>query len=213
MNENTVSNKKQYLVWGAITILYILLAICCFSCSTPKVATVNAQMVVARSQAIRLLQQEQQDQYDSMQNWLQESNKQLKKETSKDKRKELLAKLQAEFSQKQIAMQQQYLAKTQKIEDDIIAIIKDIANQKGYKVVMDKASVIVGGTDITDEVIASLEEAEANIVVEEETAVAEEEVIDQMPTELTEEVEATIEEETPAPVATEEKAAEETKSE
>ena len=132
MSENTISNKKQYLVWGAITILYILLAICCFSCSTPKVATVNAPMVVARSQAIRLLQQEQQEQYDSMQNWLQDSNKQLKKETSQDKRKELLAKLQAEFSQKQIAMQQQYLAKTQKIEEDIIGIIKAVADKKGY---------------------------------------------------------------------------------
>ena len=212
MSENTTSNKKQYLVWGAITILYILLAICCFSCSTPKVATVNAPMVVARSQAIRLLQQEQQEQYDSMQNWLQDSNKQLKKETSQDKRKELLAKLQAEFSQKQIAMQQQYLAKTQKIEDDIIAIIKAVADKKGYKVVMDKASVIVGGTDITDEVIASLEEAEANIVVEEETVTVEE-MAEQMPEELTEKAVETTTEETQAPAEMEEKAAEEIKSE
>ena len=169
-------------------------------------------MVVARSQAIRLLQQEQQEQYDSMQNWLQDSNKQLKKETSQDKRKELLAKLQAEFSQKQIAMQQQYLAKTQKIEEDIIGIIKAVADKKGYKVVMDKASVIVGGTDITDEVIASLEEAEANIVVEEETVTVEE-MAEQMPEELTEKAVETTTEETQAPAEMEEKAAEEIKSE
>ncbi len=154
--------KKHYIIIAAVVV--VLLLAWCFCCCGFKVATVNAQMIVSRSVAIRNLQHEQQLQYEELQKWLQESDNALKKQTNAAKKKEMMNQFQLELQQKQIAMQQEYAAKTQKIEDDIIAVVEKVAHRKGYKVVLDKNSVIAGGKDITEDVITKLEEVEAEMV-------------------------------------------------
>lgn len=162
-------NKKSYIIIAAVAVVLLLILSCCFCCKS-KIASVNAQMIVSRSVAIRNLQQEQQAQYEELQKWLQDSDSALKKQSNADKKKELMAKFQAELQQKQIAMQQEYTAKTQQIESDIIAVVEKVAHKKGYKVVLDKNVVITGAEDITDAVIAKLEEVEADMVKKEEPA-------------------------------------------
>ena len=192
-----LSNKSYVII--AVVAVVVLWALCCLCCCNKgKVATVNAQMVVSRSVAIRNLQHEQQLQYEELQNWLQESDKAIKNQPTQAKKKELMLKLQAELQQKQIVMQQEYAAKTQKIEEEIIAVVEKVAHKKGFKVVLDKNSVIAGGVDITEEVVTKLEEAESDLVakddavadeaaekVKEETKEATEAAAEEKPTEET----------------------------
>ena len=167
-------NSKNYMVIAGLAIIVVLVAMCFMCCNKGKVATINAQMVVARSAAIRDLQHEQQLQYEEFQKWLQDSDKEIKKQTTAAKKKELMAKLQAELQQRQIVMQQEYAAKTQKIEEEIIAVVEKVAHKKGFKVVMDKSSVIAGGVDITEDVISKIEENEANTTTDSAEEPAEE---------------------------------------
>lgn len=160
-------DKKSYVIIAVVAVL-VLWGLCCLCCCNKgKVATVNAQMVVSRSVAIRNLQHEQQVQYEELQKWLQESDKAIKKQPTQAKKKELMMKLQGELQQKQIVMQQEYAAKTQKIEEEIVGVIEKVAHKKGFKVVLDKNTVIAGGVDITEDVVTKLEEAEADLVVKE----------------------------------------------
>lgn len=179
--------NKNYVIAGLSVVVIALLAMCCMCCCKGKIATVNAQMIVSRSAAIRNLQHEQQLQYEELQKWLQESDKTLKAQTNSEKRKELMAKMQAELQQKQIVMQQEYAAKTQKIEEEIIGVVEKVANKKGFKVVMDKSTVIVGGVDITEEVINKLEETEASEAAEEDKSDTDEEKASEEVAEPTEE--------------------------
>ena len=78
-----------------------------------------------------------------------EFEKQKKSEAEKlTKKKELQSKIdtKAQDTKKMIEML------SGKIEDDIMQAIKKVSTDKGIEVVFDKRAVLVGGSDITDEV-------------------------------------------------------------
>ena len=65
-------------------------------------------------------------------------------------------KYATELNQKKQALQLEYVQKLQQIDAKITEIIKSVADKKGFKMVFTKNSLVVGGTDITEEVIQEL---------------------------------------------------------
>lgn len=53
-------------------------------------------------------------------------------------------------------MEPQWNQKMKEVEDDIIGTVKTVAQKKGLSVVLDSSTVIFGGVDITDDVIAAV---------------------------------------------------------
>lgn len=183
-------SKKTYMIIAAVVVVLVLGLLCCKCCGS-RVGYVDTQAIVARSATFRELQMEQQLKSAELERWLADSNKELKKATSEVKRKELLAKLQSELAQKQMTMQTEFAAKATQAEDELLTLIKKVASKKCLKVVLAKATVVTGGVDITEDVLALMgnDENEENADKK-----VEEEPVEQEPAEVVEEVAVEVEE-------------------
>lgn len=146
-------SKKTYIIIAVVVAVLVLGLLCCKCCGS-RIGYVDTQAIVVRSEAFRNLQMEQQFKSAELEKWLTDSNKELKKATSEANRKELLAKLQAELAQKQLALQSEFAAKATQAEEELLALIKKVASKKCLKVVLAKATVVTGGVDITEDVLA-----------------------------------------------------------
>ena len=176
MNNKTL---KKILVVVAVI---VVAGLCWLGCCRNRIGYVDAQAIVARSEAFRNLQVEQQIKSSELEKWMNASNKELKKATSEAKRKEMLAKLQAELTQKQLAMRAEFSAKATQAEEELMNLIKKVADKKCLKVVLSKATVVTGGVDITDDVIALMGNSEDGKATEEKSqeSVDTEEVTDEV---------------------------------
>ncbi len=91
-----------------------------------------------------------QEAMDNFQKELMTMQKKLDELEGEEKRKEQ-QKMQQQIQQIAIRMQNEA---TNKVMEDV----RSIAKQKGYAYIVDKKSLIVGGKDVTDEILAVLKE-------------------------------------------------------
>jgi len=148
--------KKSYVI-VAVVVLIGLFCCCGFCCKKgAKIAVVDVQRVVAQARPVVDLRQEMQNKVGSLQEWVNASNAEIDKASSQEKKDELTKKYQGELAQKQQVIQQDYATKLQQLDAEITKIIEETAKSEGFGVVLIKASVVAGGVDITDKVIARL---------------------------------------------------------
>lgn len=91
-----------------------------------------------------------------LQEFALEAQKKIKSAQTPLEKKNLEEKLVTEFNIKKNAFAKEQAEKWQNIEDDVFRKIKKIAKDKKIDVVLNKQSVIVGGEDISEQVIKDL---------------------------------------------------------
>jgi len=96
-----------------------------------------------------------------LQKFVVEAQKQLKEADTPVEKKNLEEKLGEQFNIKRQAFAKEQTQKWQEIEDEIFEQIEEMAKNKNLEMVFNQKSVIVGGVDITDEVIKQLNESVA----------------------------------------------------
>ena len=149
--------KRSYVV--ALVILGVLLAaygLCSFCCKGSKIAVVDVQRLVNQAQPVVALRQDMQNQMSGLQAWVNSSNEEINKASSKEKKDELAKQYQAELMQKQQAIQSDYAAKLQQLDAKLTKIIEKVATKSGCGITLIKGSVATGGIDITDKVLAAI---------------------------------------------------------
>ncbi|MDO4184556.1 MAG: OmpH family outer membrane protein [Rhodospirillales bacterium] len=120
-----------------------------------KIAVVDVKQVVNVSKDVAELRKLNQERSKELQEWIKNKTAEIEKKAGNDKKKgaELAAKSNEELVAKQQAMQEEYAAALQKIDDKISAQMADLAKKEGFDVVFAKEVVLEGGIDITDKVI------------------------------------------------------------
>ena len=145
--------KKYYKPVLVVLVAFGLgFGLCRFCCSA-RIATIDVARIAAGSSALAELNQKQQADMMELQKWVKEAQAEVKKQKSKQQRDELAKKFDEELMQKQQALQKEYGAALKNIDTEVSNIIKKKANSKGYNVVLTKDSVVVGGTEITDDIL------------------------------------------------------------
>ncbi|MDD3149636.1 MAG: OmpH family outer membrane protein [Candidatus Gastranaerophilales bacterium] len=91
-----------------------------------------------------------------LQKFVVEAQRKLKNTTSPVERKNLEEKLAAEYKNKGLKIQEYRDTEWNDIETNIINTINQVATAKSYNLVLNKSSVVVGGEDITIEVLKIL---------------------------------------------------------
>jgi Skp family chaperone for outer membrane proteins len=91
-----------------------------------------------------------------LQKFLDDAQNKIKAAASPVEKKGLESKLGEQFNIKRSAYAKEQTEKWQVIEDDIYKTIEDLTKQKKFEMVFSKPGVVIGGTDITEEVIKSL---------------------------------------------------------
>ena len=117
-----------------------------------KIAVVDVQAVVAQSQQVKALKQEQAKKIQDLEKWLKTVNEDVAKQKTDDGKKKLTEKYNAEFAKKKEAIAKDYQARLQAIDKSISDTIAQQAKSKGYDIVISKGMVLYGGDDITADV-------------------------------------------------------------
>ncbi|MBP5698543.1 MAG: OmpH family outer membrane protein [Alphaproteobacteria bacterium] len=148
--------KKSYVV--LLVVLGVLLAaygLCSFT-GGKKIAVVDVQRIVNQAQPVVELRQDMQNQMSNLKEWVDASNAEINKESSKDKKDALSKQKGEEFLQKQQAIQRDYAQKLQALDARITKIIETVAKKEGCGITLIKGSVAAGGLDITEKVLAKI---------------------------------------------------------
>jgi outer membrane protein len=91
-----------------------------------------------------------------LQKFVENARKSVQTAKTTAEKKKLEDKYNTELKQKVAAINAEQTRKVQEIQADIFNAIKSIASQKQISTVLSKESVILGGEDLTDQVIKAL---------------------------------------------------------
>ena len=117
-----------------------------------KIAVVDVPAVVAQSQQVKALKQEQTKKLQDLEKWLVTVRADVEKQKTQEGKEKLLTKYNAEFAKKKEAIAKDYQTRLQAIDKSISDTIAQQAKAKGYDVVVSKGMVLYGGDDITADV-------------------------------------------------------------
>ena len=121
-----------------------------------KVAVVNVPKLVESSAQVKALKEQNTKNVQELAKFGETAQNAIAKEKDPKKQKALKEKYQKEFQTKRSAMTKTYENKLIEIDKNISSIITTQAKAKGYNLVLAKSAVLVGGTDITDEIAAQV---------------------------------------------------------
>ena len=117
-----------------------------------KVAVVNVPKVIESSAQVKALKDQNTKNIQDLAKFSETAQAAINKETDPKKQKALKDKYQKEFQTKRTSMTKTYEAKLIEIDKNITNLINTQAKAQGYDLVLAKGAVLMGGTDITDEI-------------------------------------------------------------
>ena len=146
-----MKNKISLLLAGFG--LSVLLCSCVSTSATAqKIAIVDVQAVVNKSEQVQALKQEQQSKMQALEQWIKDAQSDVEKKEVQADKDELVRKYNDELAKRRDASTKEYQEKLQEIDKSITDTIKETAKTKGYDIVLSKSIVIAGGDDITADV-------------------------------------------------------------
>ena len=118
-----------------------------------KVAVIDVQRVVVSSKDIAALKTERDAQVAELKKLADDANEKIKKEKDEKKKKELSEKYLTEINSKKEEFDKIYASALQASDKKLNGIIGAVAEKQGLQVVVNKASIVSGGVDITEAVV------------------------------------------------------------
>ena len=117
-----------------------------------KIAVVDVNKIVASSNKVKALKEEQEKKMQDLQKWLTTVREDVAKQKTKEGKEKLIAKYDETFAKKQEAIKKNYAEKLMAIDRNISGVIAKEAQAQGYDMVLSKGIVLYGGDDITSEI-------------------------------------------------------------
>lgn len=117
-----------------------------------KIAVVDVNKIVASSNQVKALKEEQEKKMQDLQKWLTTVREDVAKQKTKEGKEKLIAKYDETFAKKQEAIKKNYAEKLMAIDRNISGVIAKEAQAQGYDMVLSKGIVLYGGDDITSEI-------------------------------------------------------------
>ncbi len=117
-----------------------------------KIAVVDVNKIVASSNQVKALKEEQEKKMQDLQKWLTTVREDVAKQKTKEGKEKLIAKYDETFAKKQEAIKKNYAEKLMAIDKNISGVIAKEAQAQGYDIVLSKGIVLYGGDDITSEI-------------------------------------------------------------
>lgn len=117
-----------------------------------KIAVVDVQNVVESATIVKNLKKDQEAKAKDLLNYIEKARKDVAATTDVKKKQALEEKYTKEIMTKKEAQEKVYIEKLKEIDNTISAKINEAAKNGNYDIVLNKTSVLYGGSDITEEV-------------------------------------------------------------
>lgn len=117
-----------------------------------NVAVVDVAKIANSSHQLTQVKNEQQEKLDNLAKYIADARKNLSAEKDAKKQKVLEEKYSKEIDAKKATIDSDYSKKLAEVDKNLRDVIKAKATKDKYDLVLNKNIVIVGGTDITDQI-------------------------------------------------------------
>lgn len=121
-----------------------------------NIAVVNLKQVVGHSQKLMIVRKENDAKLKELSQWLDGIEKEISSEKDKKKRQNLAKQYKELAKEKENLIKQEYNKKLKEIDAEITALVEEVADKAGCKVILDQNVVVKGGQNITSDVIKKL---------------------------------------------------------
>ncbi len=157
MSKNDSENGINY---GLIILMAILAAVVssfvtykATAGNAQRIAVVDLQRVIVASKDVAALKVTRDNQIQSLKMMADDANSKIKEEKDDEARKKLSEEYLARINMQKENYDKLYASALQASDQKLNDTIKAVAQKEGLNVVVNKASVIEGGIDITDSVV------------------------------------------------------------
>lgn len=118
-----------------------------------KVAYVNVGKLLAASKALKAAEDAKVKQTQEMLKWYNTASADIQKQQTEAGRKALINKYESQLTQKKKTIKDAYAKKVNDVDNQLDTAITQKAKAMGYDLVFRKDAVLVGGTDITAQIL------------------------------------------------------------
>ncbi|MBR1840812.1 MAG: OmpH family outer membrane protein [Alphaproteobacteria bacterium] len=155
-----MANENNGINYGVVALIAVVAAVIssfvtykAVADNSGKFAVVDVQRVVVSSRDIAALKIERDAQVAELKKMADNANVKIKAEKDEDAKKKLSEKYLTEINGKKDEFDEVYASALQASDKKLNDIINAVAEKEGLKVVFNKASLVTGGTDITEAVV------------------------------------------------------------
>lgn len=154
MNLNIDKKTLISSVSAAVVVALLASFVACKVSSCKKsIGVIDLQRVVTVSKDVAALRVNRESQINELKKMADEANANIDKIKKDDEKKAATEKYLAEIQAKKAEFDKAYNMSLQASDNKIQGIIDSVADKKGLSVVLNKTSVVSGGTDITEAVV------------------------------------------------------------
>ncbi len=118
-----------------------------------KVAYVNVDKLLSASKNFKLAEETKTKQTEEMLKWYNTASQDIQKQQTKAGRDALIKKYEAQLTAKKKSIKDAYAKKALEIDNQLNTAINQKAKAMGYSLVFRKESLLMGGDDITSQII------------------------------------------------------------
>ena len=118
-----------------------------------KIAYVDVSKLLGASKTIKAASDLQVKQTEDMLKWYNTASADIQKQQTKEGRDALIKKYEAQLTTKKKTIKEAYAKKVGEVDKQLDTAIHQKAAALGYELVFRKESLLVGGTDITGQII------------------------------------------------------------
>lgn len=149
-------DKKSLVSSVSVAVVVALLtsfAVCKLGCSKSNIGVIDLQRVVSVSKDVAALRAARETQVAELQKMADAANAQIDQIKNEEEKKAATEKYLAGIRAKKVEFDNAYNTSLQASDKKIQGIIDTVAAKQKLKVVLNKTSVVTGGTDITEAVV------------------------------------------------------------
>lgn len=157
-----MTREEEGKDFGMKKIIIALAAMGTLFCSTlgasaeQKIGFVDMSRILSGYTKAQDVTSDVKKQQEQIQKMIADARNQVKAAKTDQERQDLEKKLTAQIQDKNNAFKVDYEKQVQKLQDSILSTVKQVAENKKMDFIFKKDNVLVGGQDITDDVLAAL---------------------------------------------------------
>lgn len=148
-------NKLKYVL-----LLFFILSLFVFFVSKlyfrPNLGVVNVSVILAKSSKLKTVQLGNEKKLKELALWVENVNDELEDENDKTQRSKLVEQYKKLTHEKEMLIKQEYSNKLEEVNTEITNLIGKVAKRLGYDVVFANTALVIGGIDITEEVLKEM---------------------------------------------------------
>jgi len=146
---------KKFMITAMVSGL--LLCSNLYAVAAEKIGYVDMNRVLSSYKKAQTMSSDIKIQQAEIQKMIEEARKQVKEAKNDKEKKELEKKLTEKIQQKTNSAKAEYEKQIKELDTKVVSTIKKVAETKQVDTIFKKENLIVGGVDLTDEVIKELE--------------------------------------------------------